>query len=159
MFGLGTYLVMRIPRQPITVEKEIKGDYLKALISTSVLLAMVCSFNYAGAAAAPHTKEVTIAVNDVLVPEDINENTDAKIVLTGMLPNTCYSWSRSEVTSPEATTHQIKAMAMVTVNTNCLMVLVPYTKVVNLGRLSVGEHTLRFMSGDDTYFERQLVVQ
>lgn len=118
---------------------------------------MVCSFNYAGAETV--SKEVTIAVNDAFVPEFVDRNTDAKIVLTGMFPNSCYRWSRTEVSNSDATNHQVKAMAMVTVNSMCLMVLVPYSKEVNLGRLAAGEHTLRFVSGDETYFERKLVVQ
>lgn len=131
---------------------------MKALISASVLFAMVCGSNYAGAA-DQISKEVTIAVNDVFVPEIVDRNTDAKVILTGMFPNSCYRWSRSEVTSPDAMKHEIKAMSLVTVNSMCLMVLVPFSKEVNLGRLAIGEHTLRFISGDETYFERKLVVQ
>ncbi len=133
---------------------------MKAMISTSmsVLIALFGAGQFA-AAAQPTSREVNIAVHEVFVPEVVDKNTDAKIVLSGMFPNSCYRWSRVEVTSREATFHQIKAMAFVTVNTMCLMVLVPFSKEVNLGQLDSGEHTLRFVSGDETYFEKKLIVR
>ena len=131
---------------------------MKAIISASLLIALVSAFNFAGAT-QPSSKEVNIALNDVFVPETVEKGLDAKIILSGMFPNSCYRWSRVDVTNPEAMFHEVKAMAAVTTNTMCLMVLVPFSKEVNLGQLTPGEHTLRFVSGDDTYFERTLVVQ
>ena len=116
------------------------------------------AFNFAGAT-QPSSKEVNIALNDVFVPETVEKGLDAKIILSGMFPNSCYRWSRVDVTSPEAMFHEVKAMATVTTNSMCLMVIIPFSKEVNLGQLTPGEHTLRFVSGDDTYFERKLVVQ
>jgi len=131
---------------------------LKHFMTLSLILAFTTSFSFAHAT-QPVTKEVNIAVNDVFVPESVEANADTKIVLSGMFPNSCYRWSRAEVASPADNFHQVKAMALVTVNTMCLMVLVPYSKEVNLGKLSPGEHTLRFVSGDDTFFERTVVVK
>lgn len=104
------------------------------------------------------TKEVVITVSDVLVPTKVDHNTDAKVVVSGMFPNSCYSWSRSEVNHPELFRHSIRAMALVS-QTMCLMVLVPYTKEISLGRLTPGEHTLRFINGDETWFEKTLIVE
>jgi hypothetical protein len=39
------------------------------------------------------------------------------------------------------------------------MVLVPFSKEVNLGRLSPGQHNLKFVNGDETSFERNLKVE
>lgn len=131
---------------------------MKTIISSFVMLGLVSAAHFAKAD-GPVVKEVTMAVNDVFVPEVVESGKDAKIVLSGMFPNSCYRWSRAQVVTSQETFHEIKAMASVTVNTMCLMVLVPYSKEVNLGQLSAGEHTLRFVSGDDTYFERKLIVQ
>ena len=122
------------------------------------MLGLVGAANFANAERAV-VKEVTMAVNDVFIPEVVERGKDAKIVLSGMFPNSCYRWSRAQVVTSQDTFHEIKAMASVTVNTMCLMVLVPYSKELNLGQLTPGEHTLRFVSGDDTYFERKLIVQ
>ncbi len=133
-----------------------KGENLKYLITA---LALSLSVTLSPSATAEVVKEITIAVSDVFVPETVERGMDAKIVISGMFPNSCYRWSRFEVTSPVQTIHEIKSKAFVTMNTMCLMVLVPFSKELNLGRLNPGEHTLRFTSGDDTYFERKLIVQ
>ena len=130
---------------------------MKHLIATASLLALVCGFNTH--ADQPITKEVVIAINDAFVPEVVDQNSDAKIVLIGMLGNSCYRWSKAEVTDTEPLVHQVRATATVTLNAMCLMVLVPYNKEVNLGRLTPGEHTLRFVSADDTFFERKMTVK
>ncbi len=110
------------------------------------------------ASAEPVTKEVALSINEVFIPERIEPGRDAKVVLSGMFPNSCYRWSRSEVRDVSATVHYIRAYAMVS-QTMCLMVLVPYSKEVNLGRLQPGTHTLRFINGDNTFFERSLEVE
>lgn len=105
------------------------------------------------------TKEVNIAVNDVFVPSYVNQGEDARIVLSGTLPNGCYRYNRAEVRHATPFIHEIKAIATVTTNTMCLMVLVPFSKEVNLGALDAGTHVLRIIAGDDTYFEKTLVVR
>lgn len=110
------------------------------------------------ASADPVTKQVGLSVHDVLVPEKVEYNNDAKIVVSGMFPNSCYRWSHAEVTDVNALNHHIRGIATVT-QTMCLMVLVPFTKEINLGKLQRGEHTLRVINGDDTFFERTLLVE
>ena len=131
---------------------------MKNLMISCLIFACASGVQSAGAT-ENLTKEVTIAINDAFVPETVERGTDAKVVLTGIYPNSCYRWSRADVRAHANSTLEIKARAMVTVNTMCLMVLVPFSKEVNLGRLPAGEHTLRFTSGDDTYYERKLNVQ
>jgi hypothetical protein len=41
----------------------------------------------------------------------------------------------------------------------CLMMLVPFTNEVNLGRLGAGEHVVHFMGGDGTYLEKKIVIE
>jgi hypothetical protein len=110
------------------------------------------------AMANPVEKDVVINIHDALVPERVSNQSDAKVVLSGMFPNTCYRWDRAEIKDLSSTTHIIRAHSIVTM-TMCLMVLVPFSKEVNLGRLARGEHTLRFINGDETSFERTLKVE
>ena len=138
----------------MTVDKRLGGN-MKFTLALALTL-----FSIGGATvhAEPVTKEVALNLQDVFVPEKVEHGADAKIVVSGMFPNSCYKWSRSRVQDTGATTHNLQAYALVT-QTMCLMVLVPYSKEVNLGKLSRGEHTLRFVNGDDTYFERMLTVE
>lgn len=129
---------------------------MKSLLSIAIFVAAQ-TFAFQ-ASADPITKEVGITVHDVFVPEKVAVGTDAKIVLSGMFPNSCYKWSRTDVQDLGPFNHQLQARAMVT-ETMCLMVLVPFSKEVNLGRLTAGTHTLKFINGDDTYFERTLIVE
>lgn len=111
--------------------------------------------------AAPPTKisrDVTIAVNDVFVPGGFDSAADAYVVVSGIFPNTCYKWKeaiRKDVTQFE---HEVKSIASVNQGM-CLMVLVPFSKDIRLGKLDSGTHTLRFISGDGTYLEKTLVVE
>lgn len=126
------------------------------LIPISLLFLFTATFNVH---ATGNVKEINIAASEVFIPEIIERTAEAKIVLSGLFPNSCYRWSRAEVTSPTAMTHEVRAMALVTVDTMCLMVLVPYSKEINLGLMSPGDHMIKFISGDGTYFERRLVVR
>ncbi|NJL24385.1 MAG: hypothetical protein HC902_03885 [Calothrix sp. SM1_5_4] len=132
---------------------------MKRLLTAMALIASIGSASSAMAASAqPNTKEVNISVNDAYVPGGFSSDTDAYVVISGVFPNSCYRWNRAEVTDKTATNHEVKAYAMVS-ESMCLMVLVPYTQEVKLGRLQRGEHTLRFVNGDGTYFEKNLVVE
>lgn len=108
--------------------------------------------------ASPTTRDVAVSIHDVFIPEKIEGGSDAKIIVMGMFPNTCYRWDRAEIRDVSATEHVVQGHAILT-ETMCLMVLVPFNKEVNLGKLQSGSHTLRFLNGDQTYFERTLVVQ
>lgn len=109
------------------------------------------------ATAEPVKKDVVISVHDAFVPEHASPEAEVKIVLSGMFSNSCYAWNYAEVNSsgPDFT---IRAHALLT-RSVCLMVLVPFSKEVNLGRLAIGQHTIRFINGDETYFERTVDVQ
>lgn len=104
------------------------------------------------------TKEVIIGINDAYVPGGFSSDTDAFAVVSGTFPNSCYSWVRADVTNKSAMFHEIRSLANVT-EAMCLMVIIPFSKEVRLGKLSSGEHTLRFISGDGTYFDRTFAVE
>lgn len=109
-------------------------------------------------AQADGAREVFVAINDVFVPSEAKSNGDSYVVVNGMYPNSCYRWSRSEVVHASEFKHSVRLAAMVSEGM-CLMVLVPYNKEVTLGKLAPGEHTLRFVNGDETYFERSLTIK
>jgi hypothetical protein len=105
----------------------------------------------------PAFRQVTVGISDVYVPQDINANNDAIVIASGMFPNSCYSWTRVDVTSPTPLFHEVRAIANVA-QQMCLMVMISYQKEMDLGRFEPGNHTLRFINGDGTYFEKTLVV-
>jgi len=126
-----------------------------------IILSMMLGLGFlSGGAQAEviRTREVYLHINDVFVPTEKSANGNSYVVVSGMFPNSCYQWNRAEVVHPTDNTHQIRLVANVSEGM-CLMVLVPYTKEVSLGNLSAGEHTLRFVNGDDTYFERTMTVK
>jgi hypothetical protein len=124
----------------------------KLFLSTLIVFA---AFGGLAQADVP-TKDINFS--DVFVPADQTTNKDATVVASGMFPNSCYRMKGADVYNKSALEHEVKLMATVS-QSMCLMVIVPFTKEINLGRLSPGEHTLRFTNGDDTYFERKLVIQ
>ena len=106
----------------------------------------------------PEEKEVVVGISDALVPGGFDSQTDAYVIESGVFPNGCYKWKRADVTNPKANLLEIRTIASFSQGM-CLMVLVPFTKEVKLGRLSAGTHTLRFINGDGTYLERTVSVE
>ena len=106
----------------------------------------------------PKERELTVAVNDAFVPGGFDSSTDANVIVSGLFPNGCYRWSRAEVVKGDNNVTEIYTKAKVR-SGMCLMVLVPFSNEVNVGRLTKGANTLRFMSGDGTYLEKQVNVE
>ena len=104
------------------------------------------------------SKEVTIGLNDVYVPGGFDSSTVSYVVVSGMFPNGCYKWKGAEVKNTGTYRHEIVSKATVSQGM-CLMVLVPFTKDVKLGKLDAGTHVLRFLNGDGTYFEKSLNIE
>src|SRR5690606_2353650 len=102
-------------------------------------------------------KDVVIAINDAYIPGGFDSQADAYVVVSGIFPNGCYKWNRADIKHVEATTHEVWSHASVTQGM-CLQVLIPFSKDVRLGQLATGTHTLRFMSSDGTYLEKQMVI-
>ena len=105
----------------------------------------------------PQVSDEIVQVSDVYIPTELKSNGDAYVVVNGMFPNSCYRFKQADVKNKSATEHEIRVIASVT-KTMCLMVLVPFSKEVALGRLERGTHRLRFVNGDGTYFEREMNV-
>lgn len=125
----------------------------KIILSLAVLMAFV-----GGAQADQGSKEVAIGISDAFVPGGFDSESDAFVVVNGIFPNGCYRWTRAAVEHRSDNLHEIRNFANVT-SGMCIMVLVPFTKEVHLGKLSTGTHKLRFLNGDGTYLEKQMVIE
>ena len=123
-----------------------------------LLIALMTIVSLTVHAEEPATKEVPVGVSGVFVPGGFDSNSDAYVVVNGVFPNGCYRWSRSDTTRLDNYTHEVRSMATVTQGM-CIMVLVPFQKDIRLGKLAAGKHTLRFVNGDGTYFEKALSIE
>ena len=104
------------------------------------------------------TKDVTVSVSDAFVPGGFDSQADAYVVVNGLFPNGCYRWKTAEISNDDEFNHNVRSVA--TVNQGmCIMVLVPFTKEVRLGKLTTGTHTLKFINGDGTYLQKTLNVE
>lgn len=129
--------------------------------TTIKMLLTVVAIGFAAkseAVGVPATKDVVIGINDVFVPGGFDSQADAYVVVTGIFPNGCYHWKNANVKHISGTEHEITSVASVSQGM-CIQVLIPFSKDVRLGQLSTGTHNLRFMSGDGTYMEKQMVVE
>jgi hypothetical protein len=130
--------------------------------SMKTVAAALCAILAVGAAQAgdnlPATREVEVGVTDVFVPGGFDSEADAYVVASGIFPNGCYRWKGATVKNVDSFNHEVKSVATVSQGM-CLMVLVPFTKEVRLGKLASGTHKLRFLNGDGTYLEKSLKVE
>lgn len=128
--------------------------------STLPLLAAFCLFSGMAhsAIAAPTTKEVAIGLTDVYVPGGFDSDADTYVVASGLFPNACYTWNRAEVKHVDTFNHEVRTFAHVSQGM-CIMVLVPFTKEIRLGKLASGDHSLKFLGGDGTYIEKVMHIE
>lgn len=131
---------------------------MKPLLTITTLIATLTFILQAQAqGSVVITRDVVVSINDVFVPGDLNTRAEAYVVVSGIFPNGCYRWKGAEVTHTSMTTMEITSQASVNQGM-CIQVLIPFSKDVKLGHLPGGTHTLRFLSNDGTYLERQLVI-
>ncbi len=129
------------------------------LVSICSVLAINFSIQMAKADdIVPAVREVTVSVNDVFIPGGFSSDTDSYVVANGIFPNGCYRWKGTEVKHVDPLHHEIQTKALVSQGM-CLMVLVPFTKEIRLGRLKTGEHKLKFINSDGTYLEKSLTIE
>ena len=106
----------------------------------------------------PEGKETHITIGDAYIPSGFDSGSEAFAVVTGLFPNSCYRFSEAKIEHVSPTEHVVKAYAKVTEGL-CLMVMVPYSKEVQIGRLSVGTHSIKFVNGDGTFWEKSLTIE
>ena len=104
-------------------------------------------------------KEIQVSINDALVPSKVKAYESVKAVISGLFPNGCYKYSRSEVNhNTNSNTHKVRTYAKVSPGM-CIMVLVPYTREVELGTFAPGEHHIRFENSDETYMQKTIIAE
>lgn len=103
------------------------------------------------------TREVAVSIQDAFIPSGFDSASDAYVVVNGLFPNTCYEWKQARVDSDGDFEHEIRSFANVRQGV-CLMMMVPFTKEVSLGKLAKGTHQLKFVSGDGTFLQKQMTI-
>ncbi len=138
----------------------MKTSKMKLILKpvTLAIFALVVAHAANAKSNAQPTKEVDISISDAFVPGGFDSDADSYVVVNGLYPNGCYRWLRSEVVDKDNFNHDIKAVASVSQGL-CIMVLVPFTHDVHLGKLASGEHTLKFLNGDGTYLQKTLKIE
>ena len=130
---------------------------MNKFILSLVVISSFATSAFASAPAQPPQKEVLIGISDVFVPAGFDSNSEVNVVASGMFPNGCYRWGSSEVTKGDEAV-EVRSKAIVKQGM-CLMVLVPFTREISLGKLGAGDHAVRFMSSDGTYLEKHIVIE
>ncbi len=106
----------------------------------------------------PKARDVVLAPVSAYIPSGFDSRSDAFVVVSGMFPNSCYKIKATKVEHVGTALHEVRAYATVTEGL-CLTVMIPYSKEIQLGKLSAGSHEIRVMSGDGTYFTKNLVIE
>lgn len=138
--------------------KMQNNSFFKSMISMVAAATLFISLSAKADSPLPATKDVYIGINDAYVPGGFDSEADSFVVVSGIFPNGCYKWKEGQVTNLDPKTHEIRSLATVSQGM-CLMVLIPFSKEIRLGKLETGIHTLRFMNGDGTYLEKSLKIE
>lgn len=131
--------------------------FKSTLLAAAMTFALSTISFAASTATVPATKDVAVGVNDVYVPGNLETNSDAFVVVSGLFPNGCYRWKDAGIKDIDNFNHEIQVYATVSQGM-CIMVLVPFNKEIRFGRLPRGEHTLKFLNGDGTYLVKSLTI-
>ncbi len=131
---------------------------MKTVFNVALALVSAMFISQAVHAEGKLEKDVQVGFSDAYIPSGFDSNSEAYVVASGIFPNSCYRWKEANVKHATETTHEIRASASVSQGM-CLMVLVPFTKEIRLGKLSVGTHSVKLMNGDGTYIEKQLNIE
>lgn len=129
-------------------------------MTTKILLSFFAAFLAIPASYAdgPRTRDVVVSISDAYIPSGFDSNSEAFVVVNGIFPNSCYRLKEAKVDHVGANLHEVTTYATVTEGM-CLMVLVPFTKEVRVGKLTTGDHKVRFMNGDGTYMEKAITIE
>lgn len=131
---------------------------MKTTTQLFMMALVTIGFMATAAAQTAPAKQVLIGISDAYVPSGFDSNSDAYVVASGVYPNGCYRWDKADVQHVSATVHEVRSFASVQQGM-CLMVLVPFTKDIQLGKLEAGKHQIRFIGGDGTYLEKNMTIE
>lgn len=130
---------------------------MKTLTTLFAMAMMIVSMPLVRAAEGD-VHEKIIGITDAYIPSGFDSASDSFIVVNGLFPHSCYKMKAVEVNNVTPFLQEVTAKADVTEGL-CLTVIVPWHREVQLGKLSVGEHKIRFMNGDGTYMEKRLTIE
>jgi hypothetical protein len=136
----------------------MKTIFKTTLLAASLIFASVQSAVAADTVTSLTTKDVMIGLNDVFVPGGFDSEADAFVVASGIFPNGCYKWKTANVKHVDTFNHEVQSVATVSQGM-CIMVMIPFTKEIHLGKLASGAHNLKFLNGDGTYISKTLKVE
>lgn len=139
------------------MENTFKSAF-QFIAASALIFAVSTSANAVSAVAAPTTKDVAIGLNEVYVPGGFDSSADAYVVANGLFPNGCYSWKGADVKHVDTFNHEVQPYATVSQGM-CIMVLVPFTKEIRIGKLASGKHNLKFLNGDGTYLLKTMSIE
>lgn len=125
---------------------------LKMILTLSAIFMMPLS------AQAMPASTSKVNFTSATIPGGFGPDDHVFAVVSGIYPNSCYSWNGASVDQVNDTTFRISGVANVTQGM-CMMVLVPFQEEVMVGQLGPGEYTLQFDNGEGTYFEHKLKIE
>ncbi|MCB9073892.1 MAG: hypothetical protein H6623_09740 [Bdellovibrionaceae bacterium] len=103
-------------------------------------------------------KFVEVSLNDAYFLGTPETEKPVNFIVTGLFPNSCYSFDNIDVQHATEFIHKVKLIARVKSGV-CLMYLVPFTHESTLGVLSKGDHKVFFVAGDGTQFEKTVTIK
>ncbi|MFL5815044.1 MAG: hypothetical protein ACJ763_15820 [Bdellovibrionia bacterium] len=121
-------------------------------VMMSTVLASI-SLNAPSTASAAQTiqppKLISIQSDYIFAPPGFDNNDNAQIVISGLLPSTCYKTVQPAV-RVDHSSHRIYISAMAYVYTGCfcLAVMTPFSHTVDLGVMSAGAYQIFEVNGD-----------
>ncbi len=106
------------------------------------------------------SEEVSIETENVHVPKGFDSNDNAEVVLTGVLPSTCYRrpFGEAKVLGNQVTI-EMKATKLDEQDHFCIMALVPYMVSVPLGQLREGNYAVAVNPGTTDEKDNTLLVE
>lgn len=95
---------------------------------------------------------------EVEMPAAPRARAEAKIIVGGYLPSSCYHDLQTNVESPDPHTHYVRALAKKVINQPCAQDRPEFERQVSLGELSEGEHRLIIQAAGESFAVRQFTV-
>lgn len=114
--------------------KNFKG--LTSVLGSLIILA---SASPSLAAVASSTEVRSVAIDHIYAPRGFDNNDDTQVVVTGNLPNHCYSSPKGKFIVNDHRV-ELSVSAYFDKTRICLEALVPFTEVVSLGQLKFGTY-------------------
>lgn len=125
--------------------------------STIFLLALTSCLAFASFARG---NEVLINSDNVFVPKGFDSNDNVEVVVTGVLPNTCYRRPTGEAKiSGNQVSIDVKATKLDDKDTICIMALIPYMVTVPLGQMPEGQYDVKVNPDSDSVKFSSLAVE